>query len=110
MNADQAGPREAINISEVKQRAAWAWARSAQLYSQCATDLEQNGSETQALNLKSTKDKRSALQQVVQTLRKRARLARSHAEKLLSETAADNFRQWTLTGNGLSNGIYITFT
>ncbi len=95
-------PRGGLRASEVKQRAAWAWARSAQLYEQCAANLERDGPDTQALNLKSTVDNRRVLQQVAQTLRKRARLAKSHAGKLISETTADNIRRWTLSGDGLS--------
>jgi hypothetical protein len=90
--------------SDVKQRAAWAWARSSELYDRCATDLEQSGHTTKALNLHNVKEKGSVLEQVVRTLRKRAKLARWHAEKLLSETTADSFLKWTLTGDGLSSG------
>jgi hypothetical protein len=56
------------------------------------------------INVQNSKDKSSVLGSAVQTLRKRARLARCHAEKLLSETTAQSFLQWTLKGPGLSRG------
>jgi hypothetical protein len=99
---------EPLKDADVKLRAAWAWARSAQLYNQCAGNLEQTGPQTEALNLKTAKDKCAIHEKVVQTLRKRARMAISHAEKLLSETTADDFWQWTRSGEGLSNGNYIS--
>ncbi|KAK2766077.1 neural precursor cell expressed, developmentally down-regulated [Arachnomyces sp. PD_36] len=93
---------ESVDLADVKLRAAWAWSRSAELYTRSASDLEHQGPDTEVLNLRHCKDNDAIRETAVSKLRERARRARLHAEKLLAETRGESFWQWTKMGEGLS--------
>jgi len=88
--------------AEVMVRAAWAWARSADLCDECAAKLQQTGPDTMALNLKNEKDRCAVLERAINTLHRRAKLAREHAECLRLEAGSNDISKWTQSRMGLS--------